>query len=156
MRHVKSLQKEEPNMYVCYLLIVTNVAYLLPQLFGSYYVGSQSVNGVCKKSQSIHVVCISTIELNREDTFTLGCVQIDSRVKQKKIERQKTREHERRDDSIQIREEDIEQSLQLSEQRKGSIYFSFQMKSTFVVFFQMGFHVKYHVNVQMMNVFMSH
>ena len=35
---------------------------------------------------------------------------------------------------IWISKEDIEQSLQLSAQTKGAIYFSCQMKSTFMVF----------------------
>ena len=68
-----------------------------------------------------------------EKSVDPGCVQIDCRVKERKIQRHNTREHERREVRIDC-SEDIEQSLQAGCADKGAIYFSCQMKSAFVVF----------------------
>ena len=58
---------------------------------------------------------------------------IESRVKERKIQRPKTREHERREVYTDCRE-DLEQSLHAECADEGVIYFSCHMKSAFVVF----------------------
>ena len=118
-------------------------------MFTACYYFSQFVSSVCKKNRqsrlcsgrqqsgreeySTQAMCNLTVESKRR-LVDLGCVWINIRLKQDNIERRKNREDEWSDKYVQIREENIEHSLQLSAQKKDAIYFSCQMKSAFVFF----------------------
>ena len=78
-------------------------------------------------------------------------MRIDSRVKERKLKRSKTREHERREFCIDCRE-DLEKSLQAECADERCHIFLMPDEEHLCGFSQMGFHVKCCLYVYLMNI----
>ena len=100
---------------------------------GCFWLLIYIVNQMFCVSKRVEDSATECIQVQRR-LVDLGCVQINSRIKQENIGRDKTKDHETREKSLQIRENDLECSLQLNVQTKGALYFSFQLKIAFLVF----------------------